>query len=101
MTPEAPDARSLALRLDAILDRLNNLEVQVRGLVTSQTVEAREFVVKDEWGEVRARLEMHEFAPRLTFFDRLGNERLRIGLRSDGMPAMWEEDREIRLGGSD
>ena len=32
MTPETPDLRALAYRLDTIADRLHNLEVQMRGL---------------------------------------------------------------------
>ncbi len=94
MTPETP---ALEARLEAILGRLTKLEVQVRGLVTSQTEEAKEFVVRDERGEIRARLEMQEYAPCLTFYDRLGKERLRIGLRTDGSPSLWVEDREIPL----
>ncbi len=47
MSPETPDLTRLAARLEAIIDRLEKLEVQVRGLVTSQTTEAKEFVVKD------------------------------------------------------
>jgi hypothetical protein len=97
MTSETPDLRPLAARLDAIADRLQKLEVQVRALVTGQTVEAKEFVVRDERGEIRARLEMQEYAPWLTFYDRLGKERLRIGLRNDGPPSLWVEDREIPL----
>jgi hypothetical protein len=69
VTPEAIDLRMLAQRLDAIHDRLGNLEVQVRALVTSQTVEAKEFVVRDDRGEVWARLEMQQYAPCLTFHD--------------------------------
>jgi len=45
---EAPDPKRLAARLEAILDRLERLAVQVRGLVTSPTVEGKEFVVRDE-----------------------------------------------------
>ena len=76
MNSERPDVHRLNARLDAILDRLQNLEVQVRGLVISQAVEARKFVVKDDRGKIRARLEMREYSPLLTFFDRLGTERL-------------------------
>ncbi len=54
MTADAPDLTTLALRLERIADRLDKLEVQVRGLVTSQTVEAKEFVVRDDRGEIRA-----------------------------------------------
>jgi hypothetical protein len=53
MTPETPEHGALAARLDAILDRLAKLELQVRGLVTSQTVEAEDFVVRDERGGIR------------------------------------------------
>ncbi len=42
--------------LGRIVDFLEKLEVQVRGLVTSQTVEAKEFVVLDNRGENRAPL---------------------------------------------
>ena len=96
MTSEAPDLRSLAQRLDAILDRLAKLEVQVRALVTSQTVEAREFVVRDERGEIRARLEMQGYAPCLTFYDRVGDERLRVGLRPDGSPDLSDFQQDKR-----
>ncbi len=97
MTPDIPDLMAVAARLESLAERLADLEYQVRALVTSPRVEARDFVVKDERGEVRARLEMQEYAPRLTFYDRLGTERLRIGLRTDGTPAAWVEGREIRL----
>jgi hypothetical protein len=69
----------------------------VRGLVTSQTVEAKEYVVKDARGEVWARFEMQQYAPCLVFYDRSGKERLKIGPRTDGTPAMWVEGREISL----
>jgi hypothetical protein len=95
MTADTPDLTTLTARLEALGDRLHNLEVQVRGLVTSQTVEAKEFVVKDERGQVRARLEVHQYAPSLTFYDSSGKERLKIGLHTDGTPAMWADGREI------
>ncbi len=50
MTADGPDLSILAARLEALVDRLDNLEVRVRALVTSQTVEAREFVVKEMRG---------------------------------------------------
>ncbi len=89
MPSEAPDLRALSERLDLILERLSKLEVQVRGLLMSQTVEAREFVVPDDHGEIRARLEMQAYAPCLTFYGGAGQERLKIGLRADGSP--WSE----------
>jgi hypothetical protein len=63
MTPETPDLTRLAARLERIVDRLAQLEVRVRGLMTSSTVEAREFVVRDDHGVIRARLEMERYAP--------------------------------------
>jgi len=98
MTSEMLDLRPLAGRLDALVARLEDLEVQVRGLVTSPTVEAREFVVRDDHGVLRARLEMEQYAPCLTFYDPLGEERLKIGLRTDSSPLLRVEQREISLG---
>ncbi len=46
MTAETPELKHLAARLETLADRLAMLEAQVRGLVTSQTVEAKEFVVR-------------------------------------------------------
>jgi hypothetical protein len=85
----------LTAQTESILERLRRLEVQVGRLVDSQTVEAKEFVVLDERGQPRARFEMAGHSPQLVFYNRLGKERLRIGLHSDGTPAMWVEDREI------
>ena len=98
MTPETPDLTRLKERLERIVHRVDDLEVQVRGLVTSPTVEAREFGVRDGRGVIRARLEMEQFAPCLTFYDPLGKERLKLGLRTDGSPLLRVEQREIPLG---
>ncbi len=98
MPEETPDLMKLATRLEMIVDRLDKLEAQVRGLVTSQTVEAKEFVVKDDRALVRARLEMEEYAPCLTFYDPAGQERLKIGLRTDSSPLIQIERRDIPLG---
>jgi hypothetical protein len=65
MGEEAPDPKLLAARLEAILDRLERLEVPIRELVTSPTVEGKEFVVRDERGEVRARLEVRLSFPKI------------------------------------
>ena len=97
MPSEALDLRALSERLDLILERLSKLEVRVRGLLTSQTVEAKEFVVKDDRAVIRARLEMAQYAPCLTFYDNAGTERLKIGLRTDSSPMLHVEGREIRL----
>lgn len=95
MIPQVPEFAAVVARVEAIVGRLERLEVQMLGLVASQTVDAKEFVVRDERREIRARLEMQEYAPCLTFYDRLGTERLKIGLLTDGTPAVWVEGREI------
>ncbi len=63
----------------------------------SQTADAKEFAVRDDRGEIRARLEMEGYMPHLIFYDRLGKERLKIGLRTDGTPAMCVEEQETPL----
>ncbi len=98
MTADGTDLTTLAARRESIADRQEKLEVQMRGLVTNQTVEVRGFVVKDDRGEIRARLEMQEYAPCLTFYDRAGQERLKIGLRTDNSPVVQVEQREIPIG---
>ncbi len=40
---------------------------------------------------------MQEYAPCLTFYDRAGKERLKIGLRTDISPVVQVEQREIPL----
>ncbi len=98
MTADVPKLKTLAARLEVLADRLAMVEVQVRALMESQTVDAKEFVVRDDRGEIRARLEMQEYAPSLTFYDWLGKERLRVGLRTDGSPLLRVDQREISLG---
>ncbi len=98
MTPETPDLLTLAARLERLADRLDRLEAQVRGLVASPSVEAHEFLVRDERGVIRARLEMEAHAPCVTFYDPLGVERLKIGLRADSTPLLRVERREMSLG---
>ncbi len=66
--------------------------------MTSPTVEAQEFVVRDERGVIRARIEMEAHAPCVTFYDPLGVERLKIGLRADSTPMLRVERREMPLG---
>ena len=60
-------------------------------------MEATEFVVKDDRAQIRARLEMAQYAPCLTFYDPAGKERLKIGLRTDSSPMLHVEGREIPL----
>jgi hypothetical protein len=86
MTSQTPDLAGVMARLDMILERLNALEFQVSGLMQSESVEAEAFVLRDERAQIRARLDLRDHAPRLTFYDRLGGERLRLGLNMDGTP---------------
>ena len=89
------DEPHLTTRLDSILERLGRLELQVNRLIESQVIEAQDFVVVDELGQPRARFEMAGHSPQMLFFDRIGKERLRIGLHTDGTPAMWVDGREV------
>ncbi len=70
----------------------------MRGLVTNQTVEAGELVVRDARGVIRARLEIEAPAPCVTFYDPLGTERRKIGVRTDRSPLLCVEQREGPLG---
>ena len=90
------DPRSTT-RLDSILERLGRLELQVNRLIDSQAIEAQDFVVVDELGQPRARFEMAGHFPQMLFFDNIRKERLRIGLHTDGTPAMWVEGRAVPL----
>ena len=47
---------------------------------------------------VRARLEMREYSPCLVFYDGVGEERLSVGLQTDGSPSIRADGREIPLG---
>jgi hypothetical protein len=86
MAADPSDLTASAARLDRILERLAKLEVQVYSLMQSQTVEAQAFVLQDERRQIRTRLDLRDCAPRLTFYDRVGHERLRVGLQPDGTP---------------
>ncbi len=97
MSAETPDLNALAARIETLAERLADVEVQARALVTSEKVEARDFVLKDERARIRARLEIQEYSPRLTFYDTPGQECLRIGLRADGSPSFQVEGQKIRL----
>ncbi len=59
--------------------------------MTNQTVEAGELVVRDERGVIRAQLGMEAHAPCVTFYNPLGTERLKIGLRMDSSPLLRVE----------
>ncbi len=98
MPADAPELTRLAAQLEVLADRLTMLEVQVRALMESPTVDAQEFLVRDGRGHPRARLEMQQHAPCLVFYDSSGKERLRIGLRMDGSPFVQVEQRSIPLG---
>jgi hypothetical protein len=86
MSSEREDIGWLTARMHLLEERVHQLEGQVQGLLLSQTIEAHEFVLQDERGEVRARLDLRDYAPRLTFYDRIGGERLHLGLHADGTP---------------
>ena len=86
MTSQPPDLAAVLARLDRIHERISRLEFQVSGLMQSESVEAEAFVLRDDRGEIRARLDLRDHAPRLTFYDRIGEERLHIGLHADGTP---------------
>jgi hypothetical protein len=69
-----------------------------RRLIEGGSLEAKEFVVRDDRGEIRAaRLEMQGYTPHLIFYDRSGKERMKIDLRTDGTPSICAEGREISL----
>ena len=92
MSTEREDIARLTAQVEALLERVMQLEGQVYRLMESQTVEAEVFILRDDRAEIRARLDLREYAPRLTFYDRLGHERLHIGLHADGtpdLPGMW------------
>ncbi len=95
MTPRIPEGEALAAQLQMLTERLASLEAQVRGLAESQKVEAREFVVKDDSGAIRARLGVRDSAPRLTFYDPHGQEHISIGLRVDGWPTIRVEQYDL------
>ncbi len=76
------------------MDLLNNVELQLRGLGMSPTVEAREVLVQDEPGAIRTRLELQEYAPSRTVSDSTGKERLKLGLWTEGAPCSeWRSGR--------
>jgi hypothetical protein len=86
MTPQTPDLAGVMARLDTIFERLNALEYQVSGLMRSESVEAQAFVLHDDRARIRARLDLRDHTPCLTFYDGIGGERLHIGLHMDGTP---------------
>jgi len=84
MVPQTQDLAAALARLDTILERLNRLELQVPVPMQSESVEAEAFVLRDQRAQVRARLDLWDHAPRLTFHDGIGDERLLIGPQTDG-----------------
>ena len=87
----------LTTQLESLHERIRRLEVQVNRLVETPSIAAREFVVVDEHNRPRARFELAGHAPQVVLFDATGWERLRIGLHTDGSPAIWVEGREVPL----
>ncbi len=88
MSSEREDLGWLTARLRMLEERVHQLEGQVQGVLLNQTIEAQEFVLRDARGEVRARLDLRDYAPRLTFYDGIGGERVHIGLHMEGTPDM-------------
>ncbi len=86
MGTEREDIGWLTARVHMLEEHVQQLEGQVQGLLTSPAIEAQEFVLRDERGEVQARRDIRDYAPRLAFYDRIGGERLHIGLHADGTP---------------
>jgi hypothetical protein len=86
MSTEREDIARLTAQVEALLERVMQLEGQVYRLMESPTVEAEAFVLRDDRAEVRARLDIRDHATRLTFYDSIGHERLHIGLHADGTP---------------
>lgn len=92
------DDRAMVTRLQLLAERVADLEVQVRALVESQTIEGKHFVLRDDRGDVRARLELVGYSPRVTFYDPKGTPRLSIGLATDGTPSITVDQREVLAG---
>lgn len=90
MGTEREDIGWLTARIRMLEERVHQLEGQVQGLMMIQAIEAQEFILRDGRGEVRARLDIRDYAPRLTFYDRIGGEGLHIGLHADGTPDLPE-----------
>jgi hypothetical protein len=61
--PAEDEDLKLTMRLESILERLRRLELQVNRLMETQTVEGKEFLVKDERGQPRARFELAGHSP--------------------------------------
>ena len=95
--PKQNEDPRLTTQLESLRERIRRLEVQVNSLIKTPTIEAREFVVVDDRNRPRARFELAGHAPQVILFDSNGRERLRIGLQTDGTPAMWVEGQEKRL----
>ncbi len=88
MTTEPLDLTRVTARLARIVDRLDDLEVRVRGLTTRSIVTALEFLVWDERGVIRARLAREPDAFCLTFDDPAGKEPLKLSLQMDSSPLL-------------
>ncbi len=54
-------------------------------------------MVLDNRREIRAQLAVQEYTSCLSFYNRAGKERLKIGLRTDSSPLIQVEKRDIPL----
>ena len=100
MASKASDLKALAARLVVIVNHLQQLELQIRTLVESQIVKTQAFLLRSGRGEIRARLNITEYSPRLTFCDRLGETLLHVGLRPDGTPDQSDFKKGMRRCGA-
>ena len=96
--PEDEEDPKLTPQRESLQERIRRLEVQGNRLVETPSMAAREFVVVDEHHRPRARFELAGHSPQVVLFDATGRERRRIGLHTDGSPALWVEAREGPLG---
>lgn len=73
----------MVTRLHLSSGRMTDLGIQARTLAESQIIEGECVVLKDDDGDVRARLEMVGSAPRVTFYESAGTPRVSIGFAMD------------------
>lgn len=88
MTSQPPDLAAVLARLDRIHERISRLEFQVSGLMQSESVEAEAFVLRDDRGEIRARLDLRDHAPRLTFYAQIEGSVKNPPIRTPSLPML-------------
>jgi hypothetical protein len=78
---------ALVLFLSCLVLLLAGFDYPQPNLVKARSVEARNFVLRDADGQVRARMAISEDGPRLTFFDEQGNVVSSLPLKPEIRPA--------------